>query len=65
MGWLVDCDVPERYEDKSLGEWVKYQRKRKATLREDQIKRLDELGFNWDSVKKIKADKKWNEVSHL
>jgi hypothetical protein len=44
------CDVParEKYHDVALGTWVVRQRAVKNTLTDDQIKKLDELEFDWD-----------------
>ncbi len=44
------CDVPARWsENKSLAHWVDNQRcwRRKGILKEDRMKRLDEIGFSW------------------
>jgi hypothetical protein len=47
-----DCRVPNRHLESNykLGRWVAAQRKEKNGLSEDQIKRLDELEFDWDVV---------------
>jgi Helicase associated domain len=44
------CYVPFNHLENnySLGRWVSTQRKKKNELSEHQIKRLDDLGFNWD-----------------
>ncbi len=45
-----DCNVPARWtENRELGSWVASQRSRKkeGTLREDRIRRLKKLGFQW------------------
>lgn len=54
------CQVPQRYEpDRKLGKWVENQRGRKngvkgkSPLTEDEIQRLEAIGFVW-SVKKRK-----------
>ena len=47
-----DCLVPDKWtHNKSLGSWVSNQRnvKKKDKLDADRIKRLDELGFVWDT----------------
>ncbi len=44
-----DCNVPRRYPAApELSTWVGNQRHRKDRLSEDQISRLDELGFCWE-----------------
>jgi hypothetical protein len=55
-----DCNVPARYEkDKSLGLWVFNQRqfRRKSSLSEDRIAKLDSIGFTWDPL-----DDNWNSM---
>lgn len=45
------CDVPESYRTASgleISAWTKRQRHKKHTLKEDQIRRLDSLGYTWD-----------------
>mgnify|MGYP001592065932 CR=1 FL=1 len=50
------CNVPRNYpEAKGLGAWTSTQRQvrlgtRKGSLNEDRIRRLDEIGFVWDTV---------------
>ena len=49
-----DCLVPQKWvTDKTLANWVTAQRtnKKKGTLSADKIKRLDEIGFVWDTKK--------------
>jgi len=59
-----NCLVPRGYQDPdgySLGAWVKTQRRRKNISSPEQIRRLDELGFVWNTRE---AD--WEEgFSHL
>jgi superfamily II DNA or RNA helicase len=46
------CRVPQNYKTENgfaLGQWVSVQRLSKANLPEDRVRRLDELGFIWDS----------------
>ncbi|MFK5923321.1 MAG: Helicase associated domain protein [Verrucomicrobiota bacterium] len=47
-----DCLVPGSWENKQLANWVVNQRtiKKKEKLDGDRIKRLDELGFAWDTI---------------
>jgi hypothetical protein len=48
-----NCQVPARWQgNRKLATWVDVQRqaRRKGTLREDRIKRLDEIGFVWDPL---------------
>ena len=55
-----DCNVPQRYpENPQLGVWVANQRTRKidGKLSEDRIRRLGELGFEWDS-----RETKWENM---
>ena len=45
------CNIPSIWaENKQLAEWIKAQRKnyRRATLSDDKIKRLEDIGFVWD-----------------
>jgi hypothetical protein len=52
------CDVPSRWpENLSLANWVGTQRiaRNKGTITEDRIKRLDDLGFEWEVRKKSSA----------
>ncbi len=44
------CNVPSSYvlKDYKLGGWVIRQRTRKELLTNEQVKKLDELGFVWD-----------------
>lgn len=47
------CNVPSHWaENKALGSWVMTQRRRKrlGRLREEQIKRLEGLGFEWGKM---------------
>ena len=46
-----DCLVPRGYEEgkPKLGEWVHNQRKQKSDMSQDRIKRLNELGFVWNT----------------
>ncbi|MDB4483108.1 Helicase associated domain protein [Akkermansiaceae bacterium] len=49
-----DCLVPNKWqEDSKLGNWVGTQRtlKRSGKIGADKIKRLDEIGFVWDTTK--------------
>jgi superfamily II DNA or RNA helicase/ribosomal protein L7Ae-like RNA K-turn-binding protein len=47
-----DCRVPYKHFENNyhLGRWVGSQRKEKMELSEDQVKRLDELGFEWNPL---------------
>jgi superfamily II DNA or RNA helicase len=44
------CDIPWDYNDKSLYDWTTRQRiaRKKDRLSDDQIARLDRIGFDWD-----------------
>lgn len=43
------CNVPLKYDEiKGLGTWVYAMRKRKDTLTQEKVERLDSLGFNWE-----------------
>ena len=47
------CRVKQRYktvEEYALGHWVSVQRLQKNNLSIDQIKKLDQIGFIWDSI---------------
>jgi hypothetical protein len=44
------------YQNYNLGSWVATQRSRKETLSQEQIKRLEELGFIWD-----RREHQWEE----
>jgi hypothetical protein len=49
-----NCDVPQSYADNpQLGTWTRRQRilKRKGELSGDRLRRLDEIGFEWDPTK--------------
>ena len=51
------CNVPCRYKDNLiLGSWVLVQRTRKGSLRADRKKKLDNIGFIWDSYGKLWED---------
>ena len=53
-----DCNVPKGYQkDTRLGRWVARQRqfRRKGSLSEDRIAKLDSIGFTWDP-----HDDNWN-----
>jgi hypothetical protein len=55
------CDVPLRWkEDSSLGSWVTRQKKQRDSfkLTQEQIKRLNKIGFNWKK-QAVKFDIKW------
>jgi superfamily II DNA or RNA helicase len=46
------CDVPQAYKTKngvSLGQWVSLQRLSRSKLSKDRVRRLNKLGFVWDS----------------
>jgi hypothetical protein len=43
-----DCLVSQRGPEKQLANWVANRRHNKIALSEDQIRRLDEIGFDWD-----------------
>jgi hypothetical protein len=47
-----DCRVPKKYEEDGfrLGTWVSKQRSRKSELSSERVRRLDELGFEWDPM---------------
>jgi hypothetical protein len=58
-----NCDVPLRWEvNKGLGAWVIGQRMRykKGNLRDDYVKRLEDLGFVWDPF-----DSNWEEMFEM
>lgn len=44
------CDIPWDYHDKGLYDWITRQRiaRKKDRLSDDQIARLDRIGFQWD-----------------
>ncbi len=47
------CPVPQGFKTAdgfSLEQWVKYQRKRKATMLAERRQRLDDIGFVWDPL---------------
>ncbi len=48
------CLVPfsSKYHSINLGSWVSLQRKEEAKLNPEQVKRLDDLGFDWEPLKK-------------
>jgi hypothetical protein len=53
-----DCNVPKKYAlNPQLGKWVDNQRGRKGSLSEDQIKRLNVLGFAWSLRSKKRKPK--------
>jgi superfamily II DNA or RNA helicase len=57
------CKVPVNFclDNYKLGNWVKTQRKEKDKLSNERKKRLNDLGFTWDSL-----SEKWEEgFSHL
>ena len=45
------CDVPQNYSENNfdLGNWVTRQRKSKPQMTEDHLRRIDALGFVWNS----------------
>ena len=53
-----DCLVPTRYDDHNLGRWVlkqrtefrKFQANKRSALTQEQINRLNKLGFDWDPL---------------
>jgi hypothetical protein len=47
-----DCRVPKQYERDGfkLGAWVSKRRSRKSQLSSERVRRLDELGFEWDPL---------------
>ncbi len=56
-----DCNVPTQYKlNPGLGNWVMTQRRMKKSgdLTEDQIRKLDEIGFEWELRN---PEKYWNE----
>ena len=53
-----DCNVPQAWpENSKLGTWVTAQRSRRNRLKEDQVRRLDELSFDWNPL-----DTTWEEM---
>jgi hypothetical protein len=56
------CNVGTYGQDIPLGRWVVSQRVRrsKGTLSDEQISRLDQLGFVWD-YQKLKGDETWRK----
>jgi hypothetical protein len=46
------CDVPSKHREKGfyLGRWVNGQRRRKSGLSEERQKRLEDLGFVWNTL---------------
>jgi len=67
-----DCLVPMLYaEDRSLGDWVKTQRRvyKDNRMKAERKERLESIGFVWNVDKKTlshtsKADQKWDEMFH-
>ena len=58
------CDVPHSEYPKLAG-WVSVQKGRnRSKLRQDQIDRLNSIGFNWDKPD-ARFEKKWNEKFEL
>jgi len=56
------CNVPFRYNpDRSLGNWVVRVRAGTSKITSKQKKRLDKLGFDWETMKE-KDDRRWNEL---
>ena len=58
--WHGDCNVPQSYpQDKSLGGWVKEQRKllQNAPLENEQRQQLESLGFTW-----LEEKTKWDDM---
>jgi superfamily II DNA or RNA helicase len=59
------CKVPRRWEEnKKLGTWVGNIRSssRKGRLSDDQIKRLDNIGFEWKDIGFIRSKLSWDEM---
>jgi superfamily II DNA or RNA helicase len=57
-----DCLVPKNFIDNAdfkLGSWVQNQRTNKAKLSPEKVKRLNDLGFVWDSL-----EEKWEIGFH-
>jgi len=53
-----NCAVPDKWnKNRPLSTWVGNQRKKKAQLTEEQVMRLDEIGFLW-----APKDTFWNEM---
>jgi hypothetical protein len=52
-----NCNSISWREDTKLAEWVRWQRNHKNDLTEDQIARLDDLGFSWTPVHR--TDMEW------
>jgi hypothetical protein len=55
-----DCKVPQKYEkDTGLGLWVREQRRlrKKGSLSEERIVKLNSIGFTWD-----RHDEHWNSM---
>ncbi|MBF8981938.1 Helicase associated domain protein [Lutibacter sp. B2] len=56
------CNVPRSWEDnKLLGNWVHYMRTDKKLLTNEQIRKLNDLGFVWDN-KKERWDRMFTEL---
>ena len=58
-----DCNVPQAYQDKALGVWVGMQRvrKRRGKLDTDYIKRLVDVGFDWEYGSRV-LDEHWQKM---
>ena len=50
-----NCLVSDKHREDGyqLGQWVSRQRFKKESLSEDRYRRLDELGFVWESIKNL------------
>ena len=54
--------VPQKYEENpQLGEWVIEQRKQMRTgvIREDRIRKLNEIGFEWDGRRAVQTSNRY------
>ena len=59
-----DCNVPDGWsENRALGQWVITQRAnyKANNLRDDRIKRLEEIGFEWVSPLRKLEEEMWEE----
>jgi hypothetical protein len=55
-----NCNVPQRYKDSGLSQWVSNQRRFRSKLTPEQKDRLTKLGFNWET-REEKDERVWNE----
>jgi hypothetical protein len=56
------CEVPRRLTaNRNLGEWCRKQQRDQAALSQDRRARLDEIGFDFESLTE-KNERRWNEM---